>query len=201
MTTFEKLRLSHTALASLAMCAYLTGEAGLVHAWLGYAVAVVLLVRVVWGIFGPLQVGISRFLPDIAGLTQVRVLNHPAVSRLLIAGIVASLLLVTGTGIVMDRFQALPSLAKASTVSRAQALTTPDGAPPVNRQILAVSERRELHDEDEGSAGHWIKELHEAAANMMLLFVGLHVAYLLLFKGKLAASMLFLRATAIKPTS
>lgn len=196
MTIFEKLRLSHAALAGLATAAYLTGEAGIIHAWLGYAVAVVLLARVVWGIFGPRQVGISRFLPDLAGLTQVRVLDHPAVSRLLIAGIVASLLLVTTTGVVMDRFRALPSFAEATTVSRAHALITPAGTASSNRQVVAASERRELRDEHEGRGDNWIKEVHEAAANLMLLFVGLHVGYLLLFKRKLAAFMLFQRSPA-----
>ncbi len=44
---------------------------------------------------------------------------------------------------------------------------------------------------EENEGGEWIEEIHEASANLLFLFVGLHVGYVLLFKRKLAFYMLF----------
>lgn len=193
MTTFEKLRLSHAALAVLAVAAYVTGEAGLIHAWLGYGVAAVLAFRILWGLVGPRQVGIARLLPDLTELSRIRLPDHPAISRTLIAGIVASLLTVTATGVALDGFRSLPM--PASVVASAQALTvpTPTAINPEGN-LVTVSSRREREHGEGHRGAHWIKEVHEAVANFMLALVGLHVVYLLLFKRKLAAYMLFQRA-------
>jgi hypothetical protein len=42
MNIMQRIRIYHATLAILAILAYLTGELGLVHAWLGYGVAIVL---------------------------------------------------------------------------------------------------------------------------------------------------------------
>ena len=62
MTILEKTRGLHAVLAVTALAAYATGELGLIHAWIGYAVAAVIALRLVWGLLGPKQVGISRFI-------------------------------------------------------------------------------------------------------------------------------------------
>ena len=51
MPIMHRLRAYHALLVVLAVAAYATGEMGLVHAWLGYAVSVVLIGRVLWDEF------------------------------------------------------------------------------------------------------------------------------------------------------
>jgi cytochrome b len=52
MSVMHRLRAYHALLVVLAVAAYATGEMGLVHAWLGYAVSVVLVGRVLWAVTG-----------------------------------------------------------------------------------------------------------------------------------------------------
>jgi len=89
----------------------------------------------------------------------------------LIAGIALSLILATGTGILMDQGKAV-GFANIDIVATAQADDGRDDG---------------RADKEEG----FLAETHEFFANMMLLFVGMHVAYLLLFKMPLAKFMLF----------
>ncbi len=84
MSVFHKIRLYHAALAILVIAAYFTGDEleGL-HNWLGYAVAAVILMRVLWAAVGPRQLGISRLFPDLTELAKVRRLNHPMILSLI----------------------------------------------------------------------------------------------------------------------
>ena len=116
MNVYRKLRLYHAMLASSALAAYATGEAGIVHAWIGYALVGIILFRLAWGMFGPSQLRIGRFLPDLASLLRIRAANDPAIARLLLGGVVASLVLVAGTGIALDRTKSLNLVAEARTV-------------------------------------------------------------------------------------
>src|SRR3954451_7004511 len=116
MNVYRKLRLYHAMLATSALAAYATGEAGIVHAWIGYALAGIILFRLAWGMFGPSQFRIGRFLPDLASLLRIRAVNDPAIARMLLGGVVASLLLVVGTGIALDRTKSLNLVAEARTV-------------------------------------------------------------------------------------
>ena len=65
MIMLNRIRLYHITLALLAMLAYFTGELGLIHAWLGYGVAAVILLRLIWALSGERQVGLSRFFPTL----------------------------------------------------------------------------------------------------------------------------------------
>jgi len=175
MSVFHKIRLYHAALALLVTAAYFTGdELEGVHNWLGYAVAAVILFRALWAAVGPRQLGISRLFPDLTELAKVRRLNHPMISRTLLAGIVITLLLTTGTGLLMEP---PPIGGFAAEMSIAPAFAD-DG-------------ERE-HDRD-GKENEALEEVHETTANLLVLFVVLHVAYLLAFKRPMALFMLFAR--------
>jgi cytochrome b len=191
LSILEKLRFYHAALALSASAAYATGELGFIHAWLGYLVAGIIVMRLLWGLVGPRQIGISRFIPDFSDVTSARLLDHPVVSRILISGIALSLVVVSATGIAMDRFSSLGSTHRVETVAQHG---SPRGELVGARTAMAhssvfVAAREEAEDENERE--DWIKELHEASANLMLALVVLHVTYLLLFKRKLAFFMLF----------
>jgi cytochrome b len=134
-------------LAILALLAFVTGEWGIIHIWLGYGVGAVIIFRLLWAFYGHKQLGLSRFYPDFAGINVSNLMTHPAISKIFLLGIALSVILTTGTGILLD---------------------------------------------NTGNHNHFLKETHEFFANLMLIFVGLHVIYLLLFKISLARFMLFM---------
>ncbi len=171
MTTLSRLRIFHACLASLAIGAYATGEAGIIHSWLGYCVAAFILLRLIWAAAGEAQLGLGKFYPHFEGLKLGNLATHPAISRTLLSGIALCLIGVTMTGIWMDQGKAVgfgPS-------------------PPAAYQLN--------HDDEEGYEGEEVvEEVHEAFANALVAFVALHILYLLAFKRPLALFMLFIRA-------
>jgi cytochrome b len=102
VTILRRIRAYHATLAILTVLAFLTGEAGLVHEWLGYGVAAVIAVRLIWATTGVRQLGLMRFYPEFKGLRLDNAATHPAVSRTLLLGIAACLIGVTATGLVLD---------------------------------------------------------------------------------------------------
>lgn len=177
MSTAHRVRLYHAALAILSILAFITGEMGIVHAWLGYGVGVVILLRLLWALSGDRQVGLMRFYPDFEGLKAGNFFTHPIISKILMLGIAISLIAATATGIAMDKGKAI-GMTNVSIFAPA----------------YADDNREENEDGEEGPWG----ETHEFFANMMLLFVGLHITYLLLFKLPLARFMMFMPPTAKK---
>lgn len=145
---------------------------GIIHAWLGYGVAAVIIFRLLWALVGARQVGLMRFYPSFAGLNLNNAFTHPAISKCLLLGIALSLIAVTGTGISLDRGRAV-GFANAGVISEA----------------VADDHERGRHGRDEEGL---LSEAHEFFANLMLLFVGMHVTYLFLFKRPLAKYMLFM---------
>ncbi len=181
MSVMHRLRAYHALLAGLVVAAYASGELGLIHAWLGYAVTLVIVGRLAWAATGVPQLGLVRFYPQFAGLKLDNAMTHPAISRTLLLGIAASLIIVTGTGIALDRGRSL-KFAAASVVSEASGQTRKD-----------ERKKAEGHQERESDEGP-LSEAHELFANLLVGLVSLHVAYLLLFKLPLARFMLFLDA-------
>ncbi|MFC7476503.1 hypothetical protein ACFQS7_19200 [Dankookia sp. GCM10030260] len=102
MSTMERLRARRAVLAGLTVAAFATGEARAIHAWLGDAVALVIAGRLVAALAGLRQLGLARFHRQFDGLRLGTALTHPAISRTILAGIAASLIAVTATGIQLD---------------------------------------------------------------------------------------------------
>lgn len=177
MAVFRLFRVYHAALAVLAILAYLTGEAGLIHAWLGYAVAAVIAFRLAWSVVGPRHLGISRIFPDLEELRGIRWIDHPAVGKVLLSGIAINLLLATATGLALDH---RPRRGEAALVGAAHA----DGG-----------ERRGGRERD----GGLLEEIHEATAELLFVFVIGHAGFVLLFRRPLARYMLFLAPPPAAP--
>jgi cytochrome b len=173
MSVIARIRAYHAVLVALAVLAYATGELGLVHAWLGYGVAAVILFRLAWSLTGARQLGLMKFYPQFEGLKLGNAFTHPAISRVLLLGIALSLIGVTGTGVLIDRGKAV-GLTQLSAIAPAYA-DEEDGP-------------GEAGEAEESPLG----ELHEALANILVVLVGLHVTYLILFKWPLVRFMLFL---------
>jgi cytochrome b len=181
MSIMQGLRAYHAILGLLVIAAFLTGELGTIHAVLGYAIAVIIGGRLIAALSGLRQLGLSRFYPQFDGLTLGNAITHPAISKTLLAGIAACLILATATGIALDRGRTL-SLATSVVMTEAH----------------ARDDSRERRRDAEGRGGKQedgiLSEAHEGLSNLLMIIVGLHVAYLFLFKRPLARFMLFLAA-------
>ena len=97
----KKIRTYHAALAILTTLAWLSGDFGAIHDWLGYAVGVIILFRILWGFFNPRQLGLNQFYPHFKGMTAENAMRHPAVSRLLILAVALTVAGATGTGVML----------------------------------------------------------------------------------------------------
>jgi cytochrome b len=180
MPVMTRLRAYHAVLAILVLATYFSTEWGAMHAWLGYGVAVAILVRVVLALTGASQLGLMRFYPQIHGLKLDNAFTHPAISRVLLLGIAVCLIGVTGTGIAMDQGRALKPASS-----------------PVSAPVLAQAERAGEGEGDEGEGREGdesgeespLGDLHELFGNGLMLLVAGHVSYLLLFKRPLARFM------------
>jgi cytochrome b len=122
---------------------------------------------------------LSRFYPQFEGLTLGNAFTHPAISKTLLAGIAACLILATATGIALDRGRVLGLVTNA-----------------VVTEAHAWDIGRERHRDAEAGGGQQedgiVGELHEGLSNFLMIIVGLHVVYLFLFKRPLARFMLFI---------
>ena len=170
MTLMQRIRAYHAALAILTILAFLSGDFGLVHDWLGYGVALVIGFRLLWALFNPRQLGLAKFYPHFDGLRFDNAVRHPAVSRALILGVALSLVGATATGIALDGGAAI-GLADLSLV--------PDA-------LANGEDGRNGRDGNDALEG-----LHEFLSNLTIFFVLCHAGYLLLFKWPLARFMLF----------
>lgn len=180
MSTIHSIRAYHAILALLVILAYVTSEWGSIHAWLGYGVALMILVRLGLAASGLPQLGLERFYPHFTGLNLGRITTHPAISRSILLAIAISLVTVTATGLVMDGGRTFSGAGPGLPSAAAERLTTGDGEP---------------HEEDgegDGDEDGPLGEVHELFGNLLLLLVGGHVAYLLVFKRPLARFMLFM---------
>lgn len=178
MAVMHRIRIFHAFLAITVLAAYFSAETGLIHAWLGYGVAALIALRLIWALSGAPQLGLERFYPSFKDLHLKGIATHPAISRLLLACIALSVIGATGTGIMMDNGRSLQP-ASLSSLS-----------------FSAESEESEGNEESEDESGEAYEEAHELLANMAMAFVVMHVLYLLAFKRPLARFMLFANKSA-----
>lgn len=182
MPVMFRLRAYHAALALLVIASYFSTDWRGVHAWFGYGVAAVIVIRLILALTGAPQLGLMRFYPHFEGLKLDNAFTHPAISHVLLAGIAACLIGVTGTGIAIDNgrtFGAQPPAASSSARSE---------------YPREAREEREDGGEREGRHGGgegFLGEAHEILGNALMLLVASHVAYLVLFKRPLARFMVF----------
>jgi cytochrome b len=169
MAVMHRIRIFHAFLALSVLGAYFSGEMGLVHAWLGYGVAALILFRLIWALSGAPQLGLARFHPSFRDLHLKGIMTNPMISRVLLAGIAISVIGATGTGIMMDKGRALQPSAISSF-------------------SLSGENAREGREDESGEMS---EEAHEYLANLAIALVALHVLYLLTFKLPLARFMLF----------
>lgn len=161
-----RIRTYHAALASISTLAYITGEVGIIHNYLGYGVSLIVIFRILWALSGHRQLGLMRFYPDFEGLKLTNMFTHPSITRSLLLGIAVSIMLTASTGMLMDQGESL-GLSAVSIIDNAYA-----------------------NGDDHGDEN--LEEVHEFFANLVIFFVVGHIGYLTLFKFPLAKFMLFM---------
>jgi cytochrome b len=174
MAVIHRIRIFHAFLALTFLAAYFSAEMGLIHAWLGYGVAALILFRLIWALSGVPQLGLERFYPTFKDMHLKGFMTHPAISRVLLAGIALSVIGATGTGILMDNGRALQATSLSS---------------------ISFSGENE-NEGSENESGEIYEEAHELLANLAIALVVMHVLYLLSFKTPLARFMLFANKSA-----
>ncbi|TCP23051.1 cytochrome b/b6 domain-containing protein [Rhodovulum adriaticum] len=173
------VRIGHWVLVAGFAIAYLTeGEPEAIHSFAGYAICVVVGLRLVWGVIGPRRARFSDFVTGptraiaylkglFSGTAERHVGHSPAGAAMVVALLIA--LSVTG-------YSGMATLAQE------------EGRGPLAGSIPQLSERgaaawgdedaREHHEGEHGE-GAW-EEIHETAANLTLLLILLHVGGVLL---------------------
>jgi cytochrome b len=165
------VRIGHAVLILGFATAFVTeGKPAWLHEWAGYAVAAAVAVRVVWGFVGPRNARFASFVTGpAAALTYLRRLlafraprhlGHSPAGGIMVVALLVALATTTATGIAYlgvsrNRGPLAPVLgAEAAAI---QAAATARGETKVRRP------------------GRWLKQIHEAAANVTLLLVIAHV--------------------------
>lgn len=164
------VRIFHWALVATVAIAWLTAEeVEAMHVWVGYCVAALVGFRLVWGLIGPRYARFAQFLPGPTRLTgyvrsmlggrEPRFVGHNPAGGVMIVALLATLLVTAWTGWLME--SAPFPVAQAMSLVVGPAYADDDDA------------RR---DEDGESGPEWAEDVHEAAANLLLLLIALHVA-------------------------
>lgn len=175
MPVILRVRKYHALFVLLVPIAYLSAEEGDIHFWVGYGLLAVILAWVLSQLLGGRQSRLSRHMPRFDGMTLANALSHRAISKSLILAVLLSLIGTVGTGVALDQGQTL-GIAQSEIV-----------APALADEGEGDEEGGEREREDGGLLG----EIHETLANLLMILVGVHIAYVLILRRSLAKLMLF----------
>lgn len=160
------------ALAVLAN-AVVTEEGSGAHIWVGYALAAILALRLLWGVVGPAEARFSAFWPnprkalahlrDIRSGTVTHHASHNPLGALMVWAIWSCLLTIIVTGIAMA---GPPPLNGAPREHESETAAAPTA------QHEEHEGEEDGEEEEEGPLG----EVHETAANLLYLLILLHLA-------------------------
>ena len=159
------VRIIHWALAATVLIAWMFDEPLWMHTWLGYAAAMLVVMRILWGFVGPEHARFVNFVRGprivigyLAGLIRFssrRYLGHSPAGGAMIIALLVMIVVTTGTGMAN--------------------LAAERGEGPLASVIAKV--------EPQPGQRHpqlFIREVHETAANITLALVVLHICGVLL---------------------
>lgn len=183
------VRITHWTIAlGVVANGLLNEDGGLAHLWIGWTVLGLLAVRLFWGLVGPSEARFSAFPPDpraglshLADLLRGKVHEHPSHNP---AGALMAYALWVGLAVV--------------TLSGA-ALTGLDGPVSLAEQKAAVAAGdwsvvakagKGWKDGRDDDLSELVEEVHEMAANLVLVLALLHVAGVILEGRMLGRSLI-----------
>lgn len=154
------VRIFHWSVVVLFAIAYITEDDVLqLHVWAGYAVGILVTLRIAWGFVGPRHARFSDFvappsavgsyLADLVRFRGRRYLGHSPAGGAMVLALLAMLLLIVGSGIALYAAR--------------------NGAGPL---ADLIAQNRPL--------ARSLKGIHEFVANVALAFIGFHIFGVLL---------------------
>lgn len=179
------VKLTHWSIVLAVLAnAIVTEEGSAAHVWVGYALAGILGLRLLWGLIGPAEARFSAFRPSlrraIAHIQEIRQgkksehISHNPLGALMVYAIWSCLLVIITTGIAMA---GVPGNGDRDGAPFAATELSGPASPPEEEE---ESEGREGSDEQgQGGEEHEegaMTEVHEVAANLLYLLILLHIA-------------------------
>jgi cytochrome b len=175
------VRVGHWILVAAFVIAYLTeGEPRWLHSWAGYAVGIILVVRVLWGFVGTKHARFSdfvrgpgsvlRYFTDLVRLKAPRFIGHSPAGGAMVIALMLSLAVTTVTGMMV--------LAVRNGEGPLAPWLRAEGTATIAAPARADSEKERSRDasrERRQKPGRAIKEVHELFANISLILVILHI--------------------------
>lgn len=170
------VRLTHWGIAFAVLANGLVDEGGsLTHVWLGWLTMALLLMRLVWGVLGPAEARFSAFPANplaavrhlgqlVAGRVQHYPSHNPA-GAVMAYSFWAALSVVIGTGLILTGGATPMRVAEEKA-----AVASGDWS-----ALIRESDAESSEAEDKGLR-HTAEDVHEMAANLLLILAVLHVA-------------------------
>jgi cytochrome b len=166
------VRITHWAVAlGVVVNGLLVKPGGTVHVWVGWALAGLLLVRVLWGFVGPRRARFASFPPDpratlshLADLLRGRTGDYPShnpAGAMMAYALWALIVVTLVTGLMMTGGDSPVTVAedKAAVAAGDWSVLVRDG-----------------DDQDDDGVAEVPGDVHEVAANLILVLALLHVA-------------------------
>lgn len=174
------VKITHWAVALAVLAnAVITEEGSAGHIWVGYALAAILALRLLWGVIGPAEARFSAFPPspgrawkhvrDIAAKRHTAHRSHNPLGALMVYAIWGTLLVIIASGVAMA------GLPPAIGAERAQKTTAVSAGPVAGAaeedEAGGGAEAGEGGEGEEGPLG----EVHELAVNLLYGLILLHI--------------------------
>ncbi|MBU6266736.1 MAG: cytochrome b/b6 domain-containing protein [Sphingomonadales bacterium] len=185
------MKLTHWGVVAAVIAnALFTREGGATHVWVGYALAGLLSLRLLWGVIGPAEARFSAFPPSprraLAHLREIAAgkatahASHNPLGALMVYAIWGTLSVIIATGIAMaglpdtgGRAERPGHHAAAPSAAEGRERDDDDRRPSAGMpETRSEAESEAGEAEAEGPLG----EAHEIAVNLLYLLIALHLA-------------------------
>lgn len=175
------VKLTHWSIAAAILAnALITEQGSSAHLWVGYALAAVLGVRLIWGLIGPRAARFAAFPPsparavahvgDIMAGRKTSHASHNPLGALMVYAIWTTMGVVIASGIAMA---GLPDItARGPAFGPAASVSAEAGDEAGEHEAREGPEGGEPGEREEGPLG----EIHEVAVNILYLLILLHIA-------------------------
>lgn len=163
------VRLTHWIIAAaIVLNGFIIDEDALAHIWIGYVALSLLALRLLWGFVGPENARFSAFpisfsgaARHVSGLLKGQHSSYPShnpLGALMVYALWGTLFVVSVTGVMLD------------------SELFPEDEAEYSRQVEDDHE----NDDDDDERNELIEDIHEGAANLLLLLAALHVGGVIL---------------------
>lgn len=171
------IRIFHWTTAVGFAVAYVSEDILILHVWAGYVIGGLLVLRILWGLVGPRHARFADFiyapatvlayLRDLAAFRATRFLGHSPAGGAMVVALMLGLGATVWSGLELYAVEEKAGpLATGAPVGQAPRLTAPRAGDD--------DDARHEGERDDGESV-W-EEIHEAAADITLILVILHIA-------------------------